>query len=75
MWQINRQSINNVCTSWNKGVRRILNLPHDAHTLLLGLLLKQNHIKINSRNSMSLTVQLLSICIVTVLIFFIILLL
>ena len=26
---------------WNKGVRRILNLPHDAHTWLLGPLLKQ----------------------------------
>ena len=40
-------SINSVCTSWNKGVRRILNLhvPHDAHTWLLGPLLKQNHIK------------------------------
>ena len=44
MWQILRQSINIVCTSWNKGVRRILNLPHDAHTWLLGSLLKQNHI-------------------------------
>ena len=45
MWQILRQSINSVCTSWNKGVyRRILNLPHDAHTRLLGPLLKQNHI-------------------------------
>ena len=31
-----------VCISWNKGV---LNLPHDAHTWLLGPLLKQNHIK------------------------------
>ena len=45
MWQINSQYINSVCTSWNKGVRRILNLPHDAHTWLLGPLLKQNHIK------------------------------
>ena len=45
MWQINNQSINSVYTSWNKGVRRILKLPHDAHTWLLGLLLKQNHIK------------------------------
>ena len=45
MWQINSQSINSVCTSWNKGVRRILNLPHDAHTWLLGPLLKQNHIR------------------------------
>ena len=32
LWQINNQYINSVCTSWNKGVRRILNLPHDAHT-------------------------------------------
>ena len=30
MCQLNSQSINSVCTSWNKGVRRILNLPHDA---------------------------------------------
>ena len=45
MWQVNSQSINSVCTTWNKGVRRILNLSHDAHTWLLGPLLKQNHIK------------------------------
>ena len=32
MWQVNSQYINSVCTSWNKDVRRILNLPHDAHT-------------------------------------------
>ena len=34
-----------VCTSWNKCVRRILNLPHDVDSWLLGPLLKQNHIK------------------------------
>ena len=45
MWQINSQSIYSVCTSWNKGVRRILNLPHHAHTWILGPLLKQNHFK------------------------------
>ena len=45
MWQINSQPIYSVCTSWNKGVRFILNLPYDAHTWLLGPLLKQNHIK------------------------------
>ena len=45
MWHINSQSSNIVCTSWNKGVRCILNLPRDAHTWLLGPLLKQNHIK------------------------------
>ena len=44
MWQINSQSINSVCTSWYKGVRRFLNLP-DAHTWLLSPLMKQNHIK------------------------------
>ena len=37
--------LNSVCTSWNKGVRRILNLPYDALTWLFGPLLKQNHIK------------------------------
>ena len=45
MWQVNSQYINGVCTYWNKGVRRILNLPHDAHTWLFSLLLKQNHNK------------------------------
>ena len=45
MWQINSQSINSVCTFWNKGVRCILNLPHDAHNWLLGPLLKQNYTK------------------------------
>ena len=45
MCQVNSQYINSVCTSRNKGVRYILNLPHDAHTWLLGPLLKQNHIK------------------------------
>ena len=45
MCQVNSQYTNSVCTSWNKGVRRILNLPHDAHTWLLGPLWKQNHIK------------------------------
>ena len=41
----NKYVINSVCTSWNKGVRHILNLPYDAHTCLLGPLLKQNHFK------------------------------
>ena len=40
MWQVNSQYINGVCTYWNKGVRRILNLPHDAHTWLFSPLLK-----------------------------------
>ena len=39
------KSFNSMCTSWNKGVRRILNLLHNAHTWSLSLLLKQNHIK------------------------------
>ena len=34
MWQINSQYINSVCISWNKGVRRILNLPHDPHLVI-----------------------------------------
>ena len=41
MWQINSQAINSVCTSWNKGGRCILNLPHDAYTWLLGPLLNR----------------------------------
>ena len=42
---LGRSVVNSVCTSWNKDVRRILNIPHDAHTWLLGPLMKQNHIK------------------------------
>ena len=42
---LGRSGVNSVCTSWNKDVRRILNIPHDAHTWLLGPLMKQNHIK------------------------------
>ena len=49
MWQVHSQYINSVCTFWNKGVRRILNLPHGAHTWLLGPLLKQNHINVEKR--------------------------
>ena len=45
MCQVNSQYINSVCTYWNKGVKRILNLPHDADIWLLGPLLKHNHIK------------------------------
>ena len=45
MWQINSKSINSLCTSWIKDVMRILNLRQNAHTWLLGPLLKQNHIK------------------------------
>ena len=48
MWQVNSQSFNSVYTSRNKGVRCILNLLRNAHTWLLGPLLKQNHIKNNS---------------------------
>ena len=45
MWQVNSQSFNSVCTSWNRVVRRILNLSHGAHTWLVCPLLKQNHIR------------------------------
>ena len=45
MCQVNSQFITSVCPSWNKGVRSILNLPHDAHNSSLGLLLKQAHTK------------------------------
>ena len=89
MWQVNSQYINRVCTSWNKGVRCILKLPHEAHTWLFFSLAKKHRGGCNCNiytkntsgifllwgNSMSLTVILLSIYVVTVLIFFIILVL
>ena len=40
-YEYHQRNPNSVCTSWNKSVRRILNLPHDAHAWLLGPLLKQ----------------------------------
>ena len=60
MWQVNSQkTINSVCTSWNKGVRRILNLPCH-HTRLLGLLLKQSYIKQDAREAMRVVFSVLT---------------
>ena len=45
LWLLNDVYIDKLCISWNKGVRRILNLPYDTHKWLLGPLLNQYHIK------------------------------
>ena len=45
LWHLNSAFIDRVCTVWNKGVRRIFNLPNDSHTWMLGPLLHQHHIR------------------------------
>jgi hypothetical protein len=44
LWPINSQPFLNVCTQWNKAVRRVLKLPNKTHTWLLGPLLGTQHI-------------------------------
>ena len=39
-------SYKKVCTSLNKGVRTILNLPYTTHTYMLGPLMKQPHMSL-----------------------------
>ncbi len=46
MWRLGSLYFNRVCTSWNVGVRRMLNLPYTTHRYMLGPLLGQPHISI-----------------------------
>lgn len=45
IWCLNSLYFDKVCTAWNKGVRRVLNLPYNAHTWVLGPLLHQCHLR------------------------------
>ena len=44
LWGFNSLSFKKICTTWNIGVRPILNLPYRAHTYFLGSLLQEPHI-------------------------------
>ena len=44
LWYFNSEGFAKMCTTWNKGVRTILELPIRAHTYLLGPLLNQQNI-------------------------------
>ena len=43
IWRINSLHYNKVCTGWNGGVKRMLNLPFRTHTWMLGPVLHQYH--------------------------------
>ena len=44
LWKYSSNGFNKCCTQWNKSVRNIFYLPHNAHRWLLGPLLNQPHI-------------------------------
>ena len=44
MWRLDSLYFNKVCTSWNRGVRKVFNLSNTTHRWLLGPLLNQQHI-------------------------------
>ena len=44
-WRIDSLYFLKVCTAWNKGVRRIVNVPYRTHTWMLGPLLNQSHLR------------------------------
>ena len=46
LWALHDQGFNNFCVTWNKGVRRILNVSYMTHTALLGQLINTCHISI-----------------------------
>lgn len=41
IWSLNSRNVKNVCTQWNKAVRRILRLPFNTHRWLLPILAKR----------------------------------
>ena len=44
LWKFSSNGFNKCCTQWNKSVRNIFYLPHNAYRWLLGALLNQPHI-------------------------------
>ena len=44
-WRLDSICFNNVLIAWNKGVRRLLNLPSRTHTWMLGLLLENYYLR------------------------------
>ena len=45
MWKLDSLHFNKVCTAWNIGVRRTLNLPFTSHRYFLGPIMRQPHIR------------------------------
>ena len=46
LWPLHDRGFNDVCVTWNKGVRRMLNVSNITHTALLGQIIKTCHISI-----------------------------
>ena len=45
IWRVNSIYFDRVCVAWNKGVRRVLNVPYNTHTWMLGPLMHQLHLR------------------------------
>lgn len=46
IWRLDSIGFNNVCTSWNKAIRRLIQLPYTTHRWILGPLTNQCHISL-----------------------------
>ena len=46
LWPLHDRGFNDFCVTWNKGVRRMLNISNMTHTALLGQLINTCHISI-----------------------------
>ena len=46
MWRLDSAHFLNVCTTWNRGVRKVFKLPNRTHRWLLGPLLHQQHVSL-----------------------------
>ena len=48
LWYLNSRYFDKLCKTWNKAVRRMLNLPYRTHTWILSPLMNQLHIHNNN---------------------------
>ena len=47
LWNLSSSSFNDICTAWNKAVRRIFHLPFTTHRFLLPCVTQSEHIRDN----------------------------
>ena len=47
LWNLSSSSFNDICTAWNKAVRRIFHLPFTTHRFLLPCVTQSDHIRDN----------------------------
>ena len=46
LWQLNGRGFSSFCISWNKGARRVLDIPYKTHTALLVPIIDSCHVSI-----------------------------